>query len=148
MKTILVGTDGSDSAGEALHFAIDLARETGAELHVVSVRPPTFHGRGGPMLPMTPVAEVHGAAIIADAAADEARTAGVRAQSHEARGDEAEAIRAMADQLDVDLVVVGSHGHGAIGAALVGSVSRALVKHCTRPLTVVRTQPVAVTADV
>ena len=37
-----------------------------------------------------------------------------------------------------DIVVLGSRGLGAIGSALMGSVSRAVVKKCTRPVTVVK----------
>lgn len=146
MHTILVATDGSESAHEALQFAIELARDASAELHVLSVRPRTFPGRGGPVVPLRQVEEVHGAALIAEAAVAEARAAGVTAQAHEAQGDEADVIADAAEQLDVDLVVVGSHGHGPIGAVLFGSVSRSLVRRCKRPVTVVRTQRVRATA--
>ena len=47
MKTILIATDGSESAGQALEVAIDLARQTGAALEVLSVRPMRAAGRGG-----------------------------------------------------------------------------------------------------
>jgi nucleotide-binding universal stress UspA family protein len=148
MKTILVATDGSACAREAVGFAIDLARDTGAELHVVAVRPPTFHGRGGPVQPLTPVEDVHGCRLIADAAAEQARHAGVPAQAHEAQGDEAAEIDETAQRVGADLVVVGSHGHSAVGAALFGSVSRALVKRSRIPVTVVRTQGDRATAAV
>ena len=118
MRAILIATDGSQSASEALHFAIDLARESSAELHVVSVRPRTYHGRGGPAVPVTQIEEVHGAELIAEAAAAEARAAGLQAQAHVAHGDEATQIANAAEELDVDLVVVGSHGRGTVGAAL------------------------------
>ena len=40
MKHVLIATDGSESADEALDFAIEIARDAGATLHVLSVRPP------------------------------------------------------------------------------------------------------------
>ena len=40
MKHIMIATDGSESADEALDFAIEIARDAGATLHVLSVRPP------------------------------------------------------------------------------------------------------------
>jgi nucleotide-binding universal stress UspA family protein len=39
VKTILIATDGSDAAHEALAVAIDIARDTGATLQILSVRP-------------------------------------------------------------------------------------------------------------
>ena len=48
MKNILIATDGSESAEQALEVAIDLAREMGATLQVVSVRPPLPVGHTGP----------------------------------------------------------------------------------------------------
>jgi nucleotide-binding universal stress UspA family protein len=138
MHAILVATDGSQTAREAVAFATELARDAGATLHVVSVRQATFHGHGGPVQAQTDVHEVHGAQLIARAAAEAASAAGVRAEAHEAEGDEARAIAELAERLGVDLIVVGSHGHGPIGAALFGSVSRALVKRSRVPVTVVR----------
>ena len=48
MKTILIATDGSAPAGQALDVAIDIARQTGATLEVLSVRPPVVAGRPEP----------------------------------------------------------------------------------------------------
>jgi nucleotide-binding universal stress UspA family protein len=140
MQTILVATDGSATARDAVRFAIDVARDAGAELHVLSVRAPALPGQGGPSRAIAALGEVHAAALVADAAAEEARAAGVPAVAHEAHGDVAAAITATAERLRADLVVVGSRGRGGVAATLFGSVSRALVARCRRPVTVVRAE--------
>jgi nucleotide-binding universal stress UspA family protein len=44
----------------------------------------------------------------------------------------------VADELDVDVVVIGSHGHGFLSRVLIGSVSEYVVRHTTRPVLVLR----------
>ena len=55
------------------------------------------------------------------------------------RGDTVEAILGYADTHDVDVIVVGSRGQGAVAATLLGSVSRAVLREARRPVVVVRT---------
>jgi nucleotide-binding universal stress UspA family protein len=143
MKTILVGTDGSDPAGQALDVAIELARDTGAKLEVFSVQQPLPHGRAGSGPPILEVEQPHGAEHIAEAAAEQARAAGVTATPHSPRGDVVDVLADAASTLGADLLVVGSRGHGSISGALLGSVSHALVSRSPVPLTIVRHSAVA-----
>jgi nucleotide-binding universal stress UspA family protein len=53
-------------------------------------------------------------------------------------GDPAKKIVELADSIGADLIVVGSHGHGAISSALLGSVSRGILHRARRPVLVVR----------
>jgi nucleotide-binding universal stress UspA family protein len=71
------------------------------------------------------------------------------------RGDTVEEILGYADTHDVDVIVVGSRGQGAVAATLLGSVSRAVLREARRPVVVVRagalvhaTGPHATTAEV
>jgi len=48
-----------------------------------------------------------------------------------------------ADEADVDVIVVGSHGHGFISRVLIGSVSEYVVRHSTRPVLVLRHEDAA-----
>ena len=62
-------------------------------------------------------------------------------------GDTVDEIVAFADSHDVDLIVVGTRGHGAITGALLGSVSRGILRETKRPVSVIghrATAPVAV----
>ena len=138
MKTILIATDGSENADQAVDVAIDLARQTGAALQVLSVRPQRAAGRAGSGPATLEVEERDGPEHIAEAAAVRAREAGVAATPHHARGDVVSSIAEAASSLGADLVVVGSRGHGPISGAVLGSVSHGLVSRSPVPLTIVR----------
>jgi nucleotide-binding universal stress UspA family protein len=138
MRTILLATDGSESAGDALELAIELARETGAAVEVVTVQLPIPRGRGGGGMPMTSLETRDGALQIANDAATRLVGEGVQARPQVAYGDPASEIARLAKELDADLAVVGSRGFGPVRGTVFGSVSRALVSHCPVPVTVVR----------
>ncbi len=138
MKNIMIATDGSESAEQALEVAIELARELGASLQVVAVRPPLPVGHTGPSPAVLEVDEEHGAERIAAAAAERAREAGVEATPHTARGPVVDNIVSAVHELGVDLLVVGSRGHGAIAGVMLGSVSHALIRQSPVPVTIVR----------
>ncbi len=138
MKRILVATDGSDGADQAVDFAIDLCEEMGSALDVIAVRPHLRPGKGGPVVPITEIEEQHGAEHIAQRACERAAKKGVAASAHHAFGDAADDIDALGRELGVDLIVIGSRGLGPVAGALMGSVSRAVIKRSQIPVTVVR----------
>ena len=138
MKNILIATDGSEPANQALEVAIELAKETGAALHVLSVRPPRIAGRAGAGPAILEVEELHGPEHIADAAVEVARSAGVEATPHTVHGDVVDSIAATATTLGADLLVVGSRGLGPLSGAVLGSVAHALIRRSPVPVTIVR----------
>lgn len=139
MKTILFATDGSESAHEALDVAVELARDAGAELHVLSVHHPPVPARGAAAsIPITETESTAGAERVAGEAADKARAAGVETSVHIAHGDVVDRIIKVADETGADMIVVGSRGLGIVGGAVLGSVSRRLVRRSKTPVTVVR----------
>jgi nucleotide-binding universal stress UspA family protein len=138
MKRILVATDGSPGARAAVDAAIGLAVETGSLLTVVCVRhlPPSVFGAPDYQRLVSRELRV-GRAIVAEAVAG-ASDAGVELESELLTGHAADEIVQLARLRDVDLIVVGSHGRGRIGAALLGSVANAIVHKADRPVLVVR----------
>ena len=113
-KSIVVGTNGSQTADIAVNRAVDLARLTGAKLHVVSAYEPAPAHVGG----SRPPAEASEWAIsphfkvdaVLDRAQDIAQGGGVEIAVHGPKGDAASAILAVAEQADADLIVLGSKG--------------------------------------
>ena len=140
MNRILVATDGSESAAEAVEFGVELAAEHEAELilvHVVpalDVIPSTVFGIGG-AFPHEP--SIEDRALLEDAAAI-AEEHGVFSTTVLLNGDTVNEIVAYADSHNVDMIVVGSRGHGAIANALLGSISRGVLAESMRPVMVVR----------
>jgi nucleotide-binding universal stress UspA family protein len=138
VKTIMFATDGSDQADQALGVAIEIAKDAGAKLEVLSVRPPRSVRRGGSGPAVLEVEEQGGTLHIAEAAVTSATAAGVVATAHTAHGDVVDCICDATQMFGADLLVVGSRGHGAVTGALLGSVSHALIKRSQVPVTIVR----------
>jgi nucleotide-binding universal stress UspA family protein len=136
----LVATDGSESATEAVEFGIELAAENEAELilvHVVPVLdivPAAGFGIGG-AFPHEASLEDH---ALLERAAAVAESYGIFPTTVLLAGDTVDEIVAYADSHNVDLIVIGSRGHGAIVNALLGSVSRGVLAESKRPVMVVR----------
>lgn len=145
MRRILVATDGSPSSTEAVAFGVELASEHEAELifvHVVptlDVVPTTGFGMSG-AFPHEPSEHDH---VMLEEAAAVASQHRVLSTTAMLRGDTVDEIVAYADSHDVDLIVVGSRGHGAIAGALLGSVSRGVLGESKRPVLIVRAAAVA-----
>jgi nucleotide-binding universal stress UspA family protein len=148
MKRILAATDGSDAAVEATRFAIELAAEHESELivaHVVrtfDVVPATVVQIGG-VFPHEP--SERDLEMLDDAAAF-AREHAVTATTVLLRGETVDELVHYAERREVDLIVVGSRGHGAVAGALLGSVSQGLLRESRCPVLIVRAA--AVTTEV
>ena len=149
MKRILVATDGSPYSAEAVTFGVELAADTEAEVilvhvvPVVDVLPVAMFGMGS-AFPHKPSLEDR--ELLDDAAAVAAEH-GVVCTTALLKGDTVDEIVAFADSHDVDLIVVGTRGHGAITGALLGSVSRGILRETKRPVSVIghrASAPVAV----
>jgi nucleotide-binding universal stress UspA family protein len=130
MRTMVLAADGSESGESALAFAIELALETGASLHVVSVRP-HWDDRSR---------------RVAERAASRARRAGIASTAHDLDGDTVCGIVDTALRVGAELLVVGSRGLGSTSGATLGSVAQALVRRSPIPVTIVRHVPALSTA--
>jgi nucleotide-binding universal stress UspA family protein len=141
VKKILIATDGSDSAHEALEFGLELAEEQGAAAVIVHVAPAldvlafTSFAIAPPKVPH--VLSDKDREPLEEAARIAAEN-GVEAKTELLTGEPVDEIVAFADMIDADLIVVGSRGHGMFASALLGSVSRGVLHESHRPVLVVR----------
>ena len=136
MKQILVATDGSESAEQAVSQAIELARSTGAKLVIAYVRHAPLPVLGEPIYQRSLSIELRLAQETTALAAARACGAGVDVEIEVVEGNPAERILELARVRDVDLIVVGSRELGALPRMVLGSVSREIVRHADRPVLV------------
>jgi nucleotide-binding universal stress UspA family protein len=140
-KKIVVGTDGSPTAGVALDHAIGLAKVTGATVHIVNAyKAMTTMAAIGPdfSAPDRGVLE-DDARRVCDEAAEAARAAGLDAVTHIAEGDPADALVKISEHENADLIVVGNRGMMGARRFITGSVPNRVAHHCPCHLLVVHT---------
>ena len=134
-RTIVWATDGSKLADGALVHARELARHHGSRIvavHAIELLQTSFSR--APLLADQPELEEK-----IERQVEELRNAGIEAEVAIRGGnrDVSTLIAEAAEDVDADLIVVGTHGHGGFTAALMGSVARALCHTATRPVLVV-----------
>ena len=144
-RSIVVGTDGSDTAKKAVDEAIDLAKAVGAGLCVVSAYEPVSKARLREEARQTPPdlqwmvnprEEVD--ATLSDAA-DLVRAAGVEVETFAREGSPADAILDVAEERKSDLIIVGNKGMTGAKRFLLGSVPNKVSHHAPCSVLIIRT---------
>jgi nucleotide-binding universal stress UspA family protein len=145
-QSIVVGTDGSQTAHEAVHQAAELAARLGARVHLVCVYEPVpsaqesdtverdTHAESGWVLRPREAVD----ATLADAAAVFARV-GVPVDCYAQRGDPADAILDVAEERGADLIIVGNRGRTGAKRFLLGSVPNRVSHHAPCAVLIIRT---------
>ena len=142
MRTMLVAIDGSEVALRALdHAARQAAAAPDLQLHVVSVQPPQrIYGEievyAGEKR-MRELAAEETRAIL-DAARERLAGRVARLELESLEGDPGEAIARRAEELGCDSIVMGTHGRGRLGNALMGSIAQRVVQLSSVPVTLVK----------
>ena len=159
MKRILVPIDFSDATLRVIHLAQQLAKALDAEIHLVHVKeftaaaaPGTLgYGLAGmpELAPMSgvplPVFDPMPETVPVDEDEQSKLTdwqekiaqSGIKVTLHEPTGAVVEEILNEADVANADLIVMGTHGHGAMYNLLVGGVTKGVLKRSTRPVLLV-----------
>ena len=159
MKRILVPIDFSDATPAVIDLARQLAESVGAEIHLVHVKELSAAAAAGALgyglagmpelAPMSgvpvpvfdpapqPIPEDEGEKSKLAQWQREIAQSGVKVALHQPTGAVAEEILNQADVLNADLIVMGTHGHGAMYNLLVGRATKGVLKHSRRPVLLV-----------
>ena len=143
-KTIVVGTDGSDTAKVAVQQAADLAKNHGSELHLVMSASGVSETRlreerqGAPddvQHAINPNEDIEAQLkAVADSLGDD-----VNVKTHAKQGDPSEAIIDVAAQNNADLIVVGNKGMTGAKRFFLGAVPNKVSHHAPCSVLIVRT---------
>ncbi len=144
-KSIVVGTDGSDTATQAVRQAVDLARGVGAKLELVSAYEPvpkqrlSEERRDAPEDLQWAINPREDVDMTLEAAAALAREADVPVATYARQGDPADAILDVAEELEADLIIVGNKGMTGAKRFLLGSVPNKVSHHAPCSVLIIRT---------
>lgn len=146
-KSILVPVDFSSNSTRALDYAHTLARRFGASLHVIHVCEVPALTTGS--MDAYAIAYSNWSQQLGDEAERELvklvpKLEGVAVTTEVLFGNPARAIVSAAHIRKVDLIVMGTHGHGPLMHALMGNVAERVVRTATCPVLTVREQREAV----
>jgi nucleotide-binding universal stress UspA family protein len=133
---ILLATDGSENTTQATQAAVDILRRRGSEIHLIhvwhDVHTPHAHGFVKSEL------RRQGREILDKEVKRIEEQGGTVTRSHLREGRTFEEVLKLGDEIEADLLVVGSRGHRGLRRMLVGSHSEDIVHHAHRPVLVVR----------
>jgi nucleotide-binding universal stress UspA family protein len=144
-RSIVVGTDGSDTATQAVRQATDLAGAIGARLELVSAYAPVSQQRLSEERRQAPedlqwaISPREDVDATLEAAAVIARGANVEVTLYPRQGDPADAILDVAEEQEADLIIVGNKGMTGAKRFLLGSVPNKVSHHAPCSVLIIRT---------
>ena len=140
---ILVAVDLSGASQKILHYAKTLALDLSAKVWLLHVVKPelgfTGFGSDQQSVPDQVAQKYHKENKELQNEADKLQNSGIDAESLLVQGAAVEVILDEASKLNIDLIVVGSHGHGAVYHMVIGSVSEGVLHRSSCPVLVVPT---------
>ena len=140
MQSIVVGTDGSPSAEAAVRRATELAKWSGALVHLVTAYPdvPSYRERISSSAKRDPINLREAAESVLARAAGDLEEHNIAVETHAQEGEPAEVVIEVAQQHHADLIVVGDRGLTGLKRFLLGSVSSKLSHHAPCSVMIVR----------
>jgi nucleotide-binding universal stress UspA family protein len=140
VRRLVVPTDFSPTADRALSRAIDMARALPARIELIHVHSPVLVLP--PPIDMVSLSTVFPKAQekmeeALEARAGRVRDAGVECDIQLLEGSPHVEIVALADKVQAELIVLGTHGRGGLAHAVLGSVTERVIHRATCPVLVV-----------
>lgn len=136
-QTILVPTDFSDGAAQALDYAIELAGKLGANVHVVNALGVPATGLADLDVALSAVTGEEALAK-SQAALDALAAARPGLSTMLRSGDAPDVIIQAAQEIGAGMIVMGTHGRRGLKRALMGSVAESVVRSAPCPVLTVR----------
>lgn len=138
-ERVLLPTDGSETADQAIEQAIDIAKKYDAALHalyVVDVTEPVLNVCGSDA--SFDRLEENGENVVDDVVERATQASFSSVNSSVEQGEPAETILDYVEANDIDLVVMGTHGRSGLDRHLLGSVAEKVVRHAAASVLTVR----------
>ena len=142
-KKILIATDGSEPAQHALKYAIESAKKWDSKLIVISVVPQI-----PPQLTTGPgfnidsyidqLKKTHQKILNKSKELIKKECPKIKVSTKLENGRPANVIIDVAEKENVDLIIMGSRGYGGITGWILGSTSKHVVDHCTKPVLIIK----------
>lgn len=136
-QQILVPTDGSDGARIAAEHAIELAEQFDASIHAIyALDPGTLAPEASSDIVLETLQDTGESAL--ETIAEDADAAGIPIETEMLNGSPHRVILDYADENDIDLIVMGTHGRTGLDRFLLGSVTERVVRSADIPVLTVR----------
>jgi len=141
---LLVAVDLSEATAKVLEAAGTLAQRQGSAICILHVAEPepdfVGYATASAAIRSTVAKEFRREHRAVQELADRLREQGVDATALLIRGPTVESILREAERMKAQMIVVGTHGHGAVYTMLVGSVSAGVIRKASVPVVVVPTR--------
>lgn len=143
--SIVVGTDGSETAKEAVRQASELAKTLGSRMYLVSAYEPVPEGRLREERTEVPedlqwmVNPREDVSATLEETGEDLKKQGLEVETHAREGDPADAILDVAEEKGADLIVIGNKGMTGAKRFLLGSVPNKVSHHAPCGVYIVRT---------
>ena len=142
-RVILVPTDFSEPADQALAYAVELATRLDATIHLV-------HAITVPVMGIAEIGLAYASSVIDHSTKASLKALDALVERYRGRapfgpprlevGDARDAIDRVAEDIHADLIVIGTHGRRGVSRALLGSIAESVVRTAPCPVLTVRSK--------